>query len=160
LHDEVLPFTIGARRMGRQWFVVVANIHAYGGEFATALAGLGVGAPVVALFQGKTAGEKNAFDVLRQALPGVWFWIGIIALALWVILRLVVKQQNVISRALFARDCSKTMQKLGADLYDTLTEANPMPKITATQEAVRRAVREAIEKDVWPWNPQWPKAED
>jgi hypothetical protein len=160
LCNEVLPFMIGARRVRRQWFVVLAKVHAYGGELATALAGLGVGAPVVALFQGKAPGGQSALDALRQALPGVWFWIGIVALALWLILRLVVKQQNVLDRALFARECSKTMQKLGADLYDALSDPNPMPKIIATQEAQRRAVREAIDKDVWPWNPQWPNAED
>lgn len=160
LCDELLRWMIGGRRASRQWFVRLALIYAYGGELATALAGLGIGAPLVALSQGKVANGKSALDVLHEALPGPWFWIGVGALVIWLIVRLIVKQQNAVNRALFARDCSKTMQKLYTDLYDALPESNPLPHIVPIKQAVIRAVREAVEKDVWPWYPPPPKGDD
>jgi hypothetical protein len=160
LNNELLPWLIGGRRTARQKFVYLASVYAYGGEFATALAGIGIGTPVVALFRGKTADGSNAFTTLRNTLPGVWFWIGVLALALWLILRLVVKQQNAVDRRLYARDCGKTMQRLELDLQSALADPNPLQKIGPIQEAVMRAVHEAVEKDVWPWRPPLPRAQE
>jgi hypothetical protein len=160
LCNELLPWMIGGRQAHRQWFVRLAIGYAYGGELATALAGLGIGAPLVAAFQGKIAGGSSALDILHKALPGFWFWIGLGALIVWLVVRIVVQQQKATSRALFAVDCSKTMQKLYADLFTTLTDENPLPNIAPIKEAVMRAVKEAIEKDVWPWNPPQPKIDD
>jgi hypothetical protein len=148
--DQVLPLIITGQRVKRQCFVRMATLYAYGGELATGLAGLGVGAPLVALFHGKVEDGKSGLDVLREALPGFWFWVGVVALVLWFCLRLAVKQQNAVDRALFARDCSQTAEKLNAQLEDVLAEAEPMPKIAPIQEALRRMRSEAIEKRVWP----------
>jgi hypothetical protein len=149
MSDQVLPLIIVGLRVKRQWFVRVAIVYAYGGELATGLAGLGIGAPLVAFFQGKGESNKNGLDLVREALPGAWFWVGVAALVFWLFLRVVVKQQNAIDRALFARDCSQTAEKLNAQLEDVLAEAEPMPKIAPIQEALRRMRSEAIDKRVW-----------
>jgi hypothetical protein len=72
------------------------------------------------------------------------------------VIQLVVKQQDAAARALYARDCDKAMQKLYAELWHILPDANPLPKIAPLQEALQRAVGDAIDKDVWPWNPPQP----
>jgi hypothetical protein len=155
LCHEILPWMIGGRRATKQWFVLFATIYACGGEVATAVAGLGIGSPIVAPFQGKTTNE-NTFEAFRQALQGPWFWIGVVALGLWLALRITVKQLNATDRALFARECNRTIQKLYIDLYDALADPNPLPKIVPIQEALRRVFREAIDKGVWPWDPLQP----
>ncbi|HXZ01755.1 MAG TPA: hypothetical protein VEI03_17300 [Stellaceae bacterium] len=156
LCNELLPWMIAGRRVRRQWFVLLAMIYAYGGEAATALTGLGLGAPLVALFQGKAENGASALDILRTALPGIWFWVGIVALVLWLAVRLIVSHEDALARALFARDCATTMQRLYADLWVALGDSNPLPKLAPIQDAVLRKVREAIEKKVWPWDPPPP----
>lgn len=160
LCDEVLPWMIAGRRARRRWFVTLATAYAYGGAIATGLAGLGIGTRLIASVKGTLPNGQNAVDVLSQALPGIWLYIGIAALVLWVVVGVVVQQQNVTDRALFARDCSKTMQKLYADLYDALEEPRPLPLIAPIKQAVRRARSEAIDKNVWPYNPPQPRYSD
>jgi hypothetical protein len=154
---EVLRWMIGGRVARRQWFVVLASIYDYGGDAVAALAGLGIGAPFVAIFEGKVPEGQNALGTLRDALPGPWFGVGVAALLLWIGLRLVVKRQDAVARALYARDCDKAMQKLYAELWTALPDANPLPKITPLQEALQRVVDDAIDKNVWPWNPPQPR---
>jgi hypothetical protein len=157
LCNELLPWMIAGRAARRQWFVVLARLYSYGGELAAALAGLGIGAPVIAVFAGKGVDGENALVTLRRALPGPWFAIGVVALVLWIVVRLVVKQQNAVVRALYAQDCSKTMLRLSAELWNALPAPNPLPGLAPLQEAVQRAVGDAIDKDVWPWNPPQPR---
>ena len=45
LANELLPWMIGSRQVTRQWFVYGATAYRYGGELATALTGVGIGAP-------------------------------------------------------------------------------------------------------------------
>src|SRR5208283_6143353 len=106
--EEVLPWMITGFHVRKQWFVWVATVNAYAGEVATLLAGLGIGAPLVAVLQGKSADGKPVIDQLRQILPGELFWIGVVALAAWGLLRVVVARENVMTRALFAKDCANT----------------------------------------------------
>jgi hypothetical protein len=155
LCNELLPWMIGGQRARKQWFVHVAEIYGYGGEIFSALAGLGLGAPLIALFQGKNDG-KDALTILQQALPGIWFWIGVVALAAWIILRIVVNRKQVVERALFAKDCSKSMEKLYSELYQALATRDAIAKLAPIQAAVMKRVDEAIDKSVWPWSPPPP----
>jgi len=157
LCNELLPWMIGGRVARRQWFVVLSSVYGYGGELAAAFAGLGIGGPIIAAFEEKEAPGRNALDTLRETLPGRWFALGLVALALWVAIRIVVKRQDAVARALYARDCDKAMQKLYAELWHALPDANPLPRITPLQEALQRAVGDAIDKSVWPWNPPQPR---
>jgi hypothetical protein len=158
LANELLPWMIGGRLVTRQWFAYGALVYAYGGELATALTGIGVGAALVAVFQGTASKETNGFEVLHEALHGAWFWVGIVALILWLILRLVIGREDAVARALFAKDCARAMQKLHTDLDTALAEKNPLPKLGPIQEAVIRKVGDAIDRGIWPWNPPFPES--
>lgn len=129
LHNELLPWMIAGRWVKRQWFVGVSSVNSYLGDILAALAGLGIGSPLVQLLSGKIPEGKSALDVLHDSLPGPWFWIGVGALIAWVILRVVIKQENVVARALLAADCAQSMQKLYAQLFAALPDSNPMPRI-------------------------------
>lgn len=159
LHNEVLPWMIGGRRARRRWFVWLAQFYAYGGEIATALTGLGVGAPLIALFQGKVDGDRNAIAVLAEVLPGYWFWIGGVALFAWIAARIVVARQDAITRAVLARECDRAMQRLYTRLYVALASPVPMARIGEIQKDVMVEVEKAIDKQVWPWNPPMPHME-
>jgi len=78
LCSELLPWMIGGRVARRQWFVVLAGVYAYGGELAAALAGLGIGGPIIAAFEEKEPPGQNALDTLRKTLPGWWFALGLL----------------------------------------------------------------------------------
>jgi hypothetical protein len=158
LADELLPWMIGGRLVTRQWFVYVAAAYAYGGELATALTGIGVGGPLVQLFGANPPRGGNAADILQQALHGVWFWVGAVALAIWVMLRLVVGREDAVARALFAKDCARTMQKLQTDLDAELAKEAPLPGLAPIQAAVMRKVGDAIDRGVWRWDPPFPQS--
>src|SRR5215204_105828 len=89
LANELLPYMIGGPRLTRWWFVRLASFYGYIGDLAAALAGLGIGAPIVALVSGKTPEGKSAFEVLREVLPAPWIGVGAAALIVWIIIRLV-----------------------------------------------------------------------
>lgn len=160
LANKLPPWMVSGRLVTRQWRVYVAGIYAYGGEVATALTGIGVGAPVVAVFQGTNAKGTNAFDVLQQAFHGAWFWVGAAAFVIWFALRLVVGHEDAVARALFAKDCARTMQKLHTDLDTVLAMANPLDKLGPIQDAVMRKVSDAIDKGIWRWDPPFPDPAD
>lgn len=158
LANELLPWMIGGRQVTRQWFVYGATAYRYGGELATALTGVGIGAPLVAVFQGTDENGTDGLAVLHQALHGAWFWVGVVALVVWLALRLVVGQEDAVARALFAKDCARTMEKLHIDLDTALAQTNPLPALAPIQEAVMRKVSDAIDKGVWPWSPPFPES--
>ena len=160
LNNEVLPWMIGGTRARRQWFVRLAKVYSYGGEVATALTGLGLGVPLVALFTGKVANGKDGLALLREALPGPWFWVGVAALVLWIVVRILVAREDAVARALFARECDGTMQKLYTQLHVALSEPTPMTKIGEIQKSVILGVEKAIDNKVWPWNPPMPPPHD
>jgi hypothetical protein len=151
LGNEVLRVMIGGLRTRRRWFIALATIYRYGGEIATALAGIGVGAPVVAaVFEGKP-------DELRRALSDRWFLVGITALVLWFVIKMVVKEQGVETRALYAKDCRETFQNLYTELFEALRDPYPLSGIRSLQQVIDRTQRDAIAKNVWPWNPPQPR---
>ena len=119
---------------------------------------MGIGAPIVAVFQGTGAKGTNGLDILQQAFQGVWFWVGIAALLVWLMLRLVVGREDAVARALFAKDGARTMQKLHTDLDTALAEQNPLPRLEPIQKAVMRKISDAIDKGIWPWNPPFPQS--
>jgi hypothetical protein len=164
LHDQVLPWMIGGLRARRQWFVYVARIHAYGTEALTIVAGLGFGGfgnAVIGQLQGVPRGNagtgQNLIRAMQEAL-GPAFLVGIVAAISWLVLRLVVSQQDVRQRALFAIDCSTGMEVFMHDLYVELEK--PRPDIAKIQLAVNAKAREAITHHVWPWRPPSPNQED
>ncbi len=160
LNNEVLPWMIGGTRARRRWFVRLAKAYSYGGEIATALTGLGLGVPLVALFTGKVENGKDGFALLREALPGPWFWVGVAALVVWIVVRILVAREDAVARALFARECDGTMQKLYTQLHVALSEPTPMAKIGEIQKSVILGVEKEIDNKVWPWNPPMPALHD
>jgi hypothetical protein len=159
LCDEVLPWMICGRRVQSQWFVRLAGFYSYTGDLAAALAGLGIGAPLAALAAGKAPPGKSAFDVLGDTLPGAWFFVGGVALIIWIVIRLIVQKEDVIARALLARDCAQNIKSLKLELWRALLEPAPMSKITIVQKSVDDKVQAAMNNKVWPWDPLPPEAE-
>jgi len=81
------------------------------------------------------------------------FYVGVAALIIWVILRLVVQNEDIIARALLARDCAQSMRALRQQLWMALADPDPMPRITQIQRSVDDQVQNAIRNRVWPWEP-------
>ncbi len=156
LCDELLPWMISGKKIGRQWFVHLAIFYSYTSDLAAALAGLGIGAPVAALIQGQTVSGQNALEVLRAALPKGWFVTGVIAAIVWIILRLVVQREDVVKRALLAREYARAINASYAQLYQALATSDPMPQISVIQKSVDDRVQDAIKNGIWPWDPPVP----
>jgi hypothetical protein len=163
LHDQVLPWLIGGLRARRQWFVYAAKVHSYATEILTLLAGLGFAPSILSGLPGVRGTSSSigpAVAVALGTLAEPWLWVGIVATALWVLLRVVVSQNDVRQRALFALDCARSMELFHTDLHQKLDQREPSPDIAQIQRAVNAKVKEAVNHNVWPWSPPRPKSED
>lgn len=160
LNSQVLPWIISGRRLQKLWMVRLARFYDYTSNLAAALAGIGIGAPIAKLIaNGKAPEGKTAFEILTETLPPPWPWIGIGALVVWVGLRVLVQKEDILGRALLARDCAQTMRTLYLQLYNALREPDPMPTITKVQKSVDDQVNNAMRNKVWPWDPLPPPEE-
>ena len=159
LSDELLPWMIAGRKLGRRWFVRLSGFYGYTADLAAALAGLGIGTPIAALASGKTPTGKSAIDVLREAIPDGWIWMGAVALVAWTLIRLIVLREDVVGRALLARDCARRIRAQRAELWVVLRDANPLAKIAEIQKSIDDTVQDAIKNRVWAWDPLPPAAE-
>jgi hypothetical protein len=152
LNDELLDWIVAGKFVKRQWFVYVSHILDYGSDIASVFAGLGIGAPIAAYLKGEATDGTKASDYLRQALPSGLFGLGIGALAVWAVLRVVANRQNVAARALFAEDFARTMELQWRMLLEVLRKQEPMTDILQIQRLVDRKVAEATEKDILQWD--------
>jgi hypothetical protein len=158
LCNQVLPWIISGRRLRRHWLVRLATLYSYTNDMSAALAGLGIGAPIAALISSEKSSEgKGAVELLRDTLPAAWFGIGAAALVVWLALRLVVQREDVIARALLARNCAQSMSVLYQQLLVSLSASDPMQKITEIQRSVDDQVQNAIRNKVWIWDPLPPQ---
>lgn len=156
LANELLPWMAGGAMLRHRWFVYVAAIYSYGSEVITAAGALGVGSSVIPAFKG--AGAKG-FDI-ASAFTGPWFWPGLICLIGWTGLRIVIAREDVVVKAICARDCARAMQKFQHDLDQALARHDPWFAIRPIKEAVERKVGEAIDKGVWRWVSPFPDTPD
>lgn len=159
LNNELLDWIVAGESVRRQWFVRLATIQAYGGEIASLLAGLGIGAPLVAYLKGSATGGGDALEILRKVVPPQFFGVGIVAIVIWGALRAVAVREDVAARALFARDFGRAMQTQYLNLLEALRGSDPLPKLAAIQQAVDRKVLEASDKGILGWD-KLPPAKD
>lgn len=105
LANELLPWMAGGALLRWRWFVYFARLYSYGTEAITAAGVLGVGSSVLPALKGTGAG---GFDI-AAAFSGQWFWPGLIGLIGWTALRIVIAKEDVVAKAIFARDCALAM---------------------------------------------------
>jgi hypothetical protein len=160
LADELLPWMICGKKVKQQWFVRLSAVNAYIGDASAALAGMGLGTPVIAAFQGNVPSGQNAIEVLKTAMPSGWFYFGIVALAVWFVVRLIVQREDVVARALLAREYANNINALYKQLFEALSNSSPMPRILEIQKAVDARVNDAITRGFWPYDPPFPPDED
>jgi hypothetical protein len=156
LANELLPWMAGGALLRRRWVVYLAGLYSYGSEAMSAVGALGVGSSVIPAFRGT---DPNGFD-LATAFSGPWFWPGVVCLAGRTALRIVIARENIVARAICARDCAQAMQKLQHDLDKALATTHPGPAIVIIREAVAHRVGEAIDKGIWRWTPPFPDTPD
>lgn len=152
LRAELLPWLIGGLNCRRRWFVWLARIHGYVEAIIAALLGLGVAPRAIDLFRGKIEDGSTAISVLGDFLPGVWAWVALCAVIVWAVLKIVVRQENVLQRALFAEACYQEMRKLNLQLEEVLAKPEPMPALKGIIDATLGQTKWAMDKNVWPWN--------
>ncbi len=151
LANELLPWMMGGQALGKQWFVRLASVYGYIGDIGAAMAGLGIGSPIVKLMQGGAQSGESFFTIIRSALPPEWYAVAIAGGLLYVLMRVIMQQQNVTARALLAREYSKAFKASYAQLLQALAQSDPMPQIVLIQKSVDDRVQEAIKNEVWPF---------
>jgi hypothetical protein len=116
-----------------------------------AVAGLGFGPGIVNLIQGKLGPGQNALDVLRASLPPQLFIPGVVGLIVYVVAKIVVSQENVVARAVLAKEYARSITASYVELYKALAKAEPLPGITDAQKSIDDRVQDAIKNQVWPF---------
>jgi hypothetical protein len=148
--NQLLPWLVASPRIKRQWFVGLSVGYGYLGDLGAALAGLGIGAPLIGVAQHGVKAGSQLTDVLGN---GPWTWLGLIGLIAWAVVRLVVQREEVNQRATAARAFVAAMKSLSLELHMALFDADPMPKIVSIQQRIDAKIREANDAGVWPFSP-------
>jgi hypothetical protein len=160
LCNELLPWMICGKRVGRQWFVTVAILHNYAGDLAAALAGLGIGSPLVAVVAGTWPKDKSFLEAVATNMPVFWFYLGVASAILWVVVRIVVQRQDVLKRALLVSEHRREMNALYIELYRGLELPEPVDNIAKVQSKVNDLVQSAIRAGIWPYDPPSPPEQE
>lgn len=144
------------RHIGKQWFVRFASIYEYAGDIAAAIAALGIGTPVLDVYLGKTLPGANSLDIFHTAFSSTWFYAGLVALAGWVIARVIMKRENLSARAVLAKEFERNIKSLYRQLYLALPEPDPISRILEIQKMVDGRVDDAIRNAIWLYDPPIP----
>jgi hypothetical protein len=157
LEQAILPYVVSAEKLKRQPAYVTYDVYSYAHELLIAVVALGVAPPLLSLFasdagsSGNPSTVSSALDALKKAPPWLAV-ISVVALAIWLLLKLFISRENVAKRAVLARSCRKEMRQLSLNLRDELQSANPMPGLQGIQEAISELVHRHIQEESWPWD--------
>lgn len=158
LRSEILPYTVSARGLRKQWFYRMHDLFGYTTDAVVALSAIGITAPWLA-FLARTIASDPAMATdgtsSSGALTGIPAWLYAPALAFvvaWVILRVGFHREEGQKRAVLARSCMRTMTQAEARLYRVLPKVDPMPDLTAlVDEVIAPTIDRNIQEQAWPW---------
>lgn len=153
LHDEVLPWLVAGGRIRRRWFVVLSIVWAYLGDASAALAGFGLGTPLIKAITEVAKGGTDIAQAAAATLPPGWRWAGVAGALLWATIRLVNQREDVTKRAVIAREFVLVIRELNTQLHRVLTGPTPLPEIAVIQKRLATKVDEAMHARVWEWEP-------
>jgi hypothetical protein len=155
LHRELLPFIIAGRRVKRRWFVWLDGVARYTGDLAAALAGLGVGGPLVGAFAhpAEPAHEASAdlWTRLTEQLGPSWVYIGFAAIIVWIFVRLVTQNESVTQRATLAKQFALDNESGYGKLDQALHGHVPRDLILEVYRSTMDRVQTALTKEIWPY---------
>jgi hypothetical protein len=155
LHRELLPFMIAGRRVKRQWFVRLDGIYRYTGDLAAALAGLGLGGPLVGAFAHPTEPAHDAsadlWTRLTDQLGPRWVYIGLVAIIIWIIVRLIIQNESVTQRATLAQQFALDNESGYGKLFECLRRRVPRDGILEVYRSTTDRVQTALTKNIWPF---------
>jgi len=157
LEQAILPYMVSAEKLKLRPVYVTYGVYNYAHELLVGLVGLGVAPPLLSLFTSEAGATGNqgavttALDTQKKAPP--WLAVAsVIALVIWLLLKLVINRENVAKRAVLARSCRKEMRQLSLNLRDELQKDNPMPGLQEIQETISELVHRHIQEESWPWD--------
>jgi hypothetical protein len=163
LERDVLPYLVSARRLRRQWFVLLHSIFGYTTDLVVALTTIGVATPLLALL-GTTSNNTHegtqspSLSTVLAALPKwLYFPTAVLVLA-WIVLRVAFSREEGQKRAVLAKSCTQVLRQAESKLPTALSMPNPMPALTELLEkGIRPTVDRSIQENSWPWTPFAPE---
>jgi hypothetical protein len=159
LYRELLPFIIAARRIKHQWFVRLDGFYRYTGDLAAALSGLGVGGSFVSAIAHPDQPSVDLWTKLTEQLGSVWVYVGIAAIIVWIVVRLVIQNESVSQRATLAKQFALDNEISYARLDQALRRRDPRDVILEVNRTTMDRVQTALTKEIWPFAtfrpPEW-----
>jgi hypothetical protein len=134
LRNDILPYLITAKHLNDQWFCRTHRLFGYTTDILVALTALGLIPAVIANIFGNNPNDTpTKVSELEALLPKEFHYLYYMMLVLvlaWVILRVAFNQEDGQKRAVLARSCSLSMRHAESKLPHLLGNADPMPGIT------------------------------
>ncbi len=154
LRQQVLPYTESAKLLNRQWFYRAHQLFGYATDITIALGAIGIGLPLLtALTQQPKEGQPTPDVVGLVPTDPAWlYWIALLSVIVWVVLRVAFNREEGQKRAVLAKSCRLTLRQAEASLHTVLAQPDPMPElIKMVQEQIKPAVDRNIQEGSWPW---------
>jgi len=163
LERDVLPYLISARRLRRQWFLLLSSVFGYTTDLVVARAAVGISSPFLSFLGGPTNTEKAAapspsLGPIKEFFPHWLYLPGAALVIVWIFLRVTFNKEDGQKRAVLAKSCTQTLRQAEARLPAALSRPDPMPALTELLErTIRPTVDRNIQENSWPWTPFAPE---
>jgi hypothetical protein len=115
------------------------------------LSGLGVGGSVVGVIAHSDEASGDLLGRLTRQLGPRWFFVGLAAIVVWIIIRLFIQNERVSQRATLARQFAVDHERSWGDLYQALGERTPQPGILKVHVSKHFRVQSAVIGRIWPF---------
>jgi hypothetical protein len=150
LERELLPYIATGSLLSREWFVILGMFFRYANDIISGLIGVGLAAPMLILLNSNKSGNTGFENQLGRVQD---HWPEFLIAVVWILIRVIVANENVVARTLLAKDCGKQLRRQYRLLVQQLKDPNPIRAINKIQEAIDKTVDNAVQNEIWRWEP-------
>jgi hypothetical protein len=153
LERQIIPYLVSSKKLKRQPFYIVYNMHVYSRDILAGLIGVGLSTPIMVVAAkalGSDAGGNATLQSLSGTMSPLWLTVVVIAAIALVSLKVYVNRSNADERAILTKTCEREMLTASANLFSVLDETDPMNALIAIKNnMVEIKLRHA---QTWPWD--------
>jgi len=154
LERDILPYLESAERLTSWTPFRLYSLYFWLGELFVLLVGLGISHPALRLLAAKNpeaASTAPNTPIIASLGEGLLFWIAVIGLLAWGLLKIYVVRNDLEKRCSLIRSNLKHFRQVRMQLSASLTKPNPMEELLKIHADLGDTINRMLGEDAWPW---------
>jgi len=154
LERDILPYLESAERLTSWTPFRLYALYFWLGELFVLLVGLGISHPALRLLAAKTPEATSTASnapIIATLGEGILFWIALIGLLAWGLLKIYVVRNDLERRCSLIRSNLKHFRQVRVQLTASLRNPNPMEELLKIQEDIGETLNRMLGEEAWPW---------